>query len=163
MPPTGSHETAAAEPAPAKGGARDKTPKVRSRRGSAKAEPSKRPDLPQPRPVERPVVVGGQLGTKYTCHECGRKFYDLGKPDPACPKCGADPRDAPKPSRVRTPPPPEPEPEPEPEPPEKARPRLLDEDEEEVVIEDDDSDLDLGLEVVDSPEDFEDEEDEETS
>jgi uncharacterized protein (TIGR02300 family) len=35
------------------------------------------------------------LGTKHTCWKCGTKFYDLKKADPACPKCGADPRQAP--------------------------------------------------------------------
>ena len=32
------------------------------------------------------------LGTKYECAECGVKFYDLGKPEPICPKCGTDQR-----------------------------------------------------------------------
>ncbi len=35
------------------------------------------------------------LGAKHTCWKCGAKFYDLKKPDPGCPKCGADPRAAP--------------------------------------------------------------------
>src|SRR6185436_17705295 len=35
-----------------------------------------------------------QLGRKYTCYSCHTKFYDLGKPEPLCPKCGADQRDA---------------------------------------------------------------------
>ena len=34
------------------------------------------------------------LGKKYTCYSCHTKFYDLGKPMPICPKCGADQRDA---------------------------------------------------------------------
>jgi uncharacterized protein (TIGR02300 family) len=50
------------------------------------------------------------LGTKYTCFKCGTKFYDLKKPVPTCPKCGADQREAPvaKPasSRQRAAPPP---------------------------------------------------------
>ncbi len=61
------------------------------------------------------------LGTKHTCFKCGTKFYDLKKPEPICPKCGADQRQSPasKPSpaaeRRRAPPkpvapePPEPE------------------------------------------------------
>ena len=32
------------------------------------------------------------LGTKYECAECGAKFYDLGKPEPLCPRCGTDAR-----------------------------------------------------------------------
>ncbi len=35
------------------------------------------------------------LGTKYICYKCGTRFYDLKKPAPTCPKCGADQRDAP--------------------------------------------------------------------
>ena len=34
------------------------------------------------------------LGRKYTCYSCQTKFYDLGKPLPVCPKCGADQREA---------------------------------------------------------------------
>ena len=43
------------------------------------------------------------LGTKYVCYKCGTKFYDLKKPVPACPKCGADQREAPvaKPASTR--------------------------------------------------------------
>ena len=35
------------------------------------------------------------LGTKHICIKCSTKFYDLKKPDPVCPKCGADQREAP--------------------------------------------------------------------
>lgn len=35
-----------------------------------------------------------KLGTKYDCYNCGTKFYDLGKTEAICPKCGADQRDA---------------------------------------------------------------------
>jgi hypothetical protein len=43
------------------------------------------------------------LGTKYVCYKCGTRFYDLKKPVPACPKCGADQREAPvaKPTSTR--------------------------------------------------------------
>ncbi len=34
------------------------------------------------------------LGNKHVCFKCGQKFYDLKKPDPICPKCGADQREA---------------------------------------------------------------------
>lgn len=34
------------------------------------------------------------LGNKYTCFQCGSKFYDLKKTVPVCPKCGADQREA---------------------------------------------------------------------
>ena len=35
------------------------------------------------------------LGNKFICFKCNSKFYDLKKPDPVCPKCGADQRDSP--------------------------------------------------------------------
>ncbi len=62
------------------------------------------------------------LGTKHTCYKCGTKFYDMKKPEPICPKCGADQRQSPasKPSpaaeRRRAPPKPPPPVEPEAEP-----------------------------------------------
>jgi hypothetical protein len=63
------------------------------------------------------------LGRKYTCYSCHTKFYDLGKPIPTCPKCGADQRDADdapvvtpsRRGRAAPAPPPEPEPVDEPE------------------------------------------------
>lgn len=36
------------------------------------------------------------LGNKYACYQCGCKFYDLGRPQPICPKCGANQTEAPK-------------------------------------------------------------------
>ena len=80
------------------------------------------------------------LGRKYTCYSCHTKFYDLGKPIPLCPKCGADQRDAedapvvttPRSRRVV-----EPEPVEEPEfPPEEPVPAPeVSEDEEETFVE----------------------------
>ncbi len=35
------------------------------------------------------------LGNKHVCFKCATKFYDLKKPGPVCPKCGADQREAP--------------------------------------------------------------------
>jgi hypothetical protein len=130
-----------------------KAPKVRPSRAR---EPGKRPDLPLPTPVERPAGAVGQLGEKYVCFSCGAKFYDLGKPEPRCPKCGADQREAPRQTRQRAAP--AAEVEPAEERPVK-RSRLLDEDEDEIVIDTDadadaDGDLDLGLGVVDEGEDF---------
>ena len=37
-----------------------------------------------------------ELGNKFECFSCGAKFYDLGKLEPICPKCGANQRDAKK-------------------------------------------------------------------
>ena len=45
-----------------------------------------------------------KLGTKWTCYSCQAKFYDMNKPDPHCPKCGADQRQSSafeKPKRTR--------------------------------------------------------------
>ena len=35
------------------------------------------------------------LGKKFTCYNCSTKFYNLGKPEAICPKCGANQKDAP--------------------------------------------------------------------
>lgn len=37
-----------------------------------------------------------ELGTKFECFHCGARFYDLGRPEPICPKCGANQKDAKK-------------------------------------------------------------------
>lgn len=31
---------------------------------------------------------GKDVGTKRMCASCGTKFYDFGRPEPACPRCG---------------------------------------------------------------------------
>lgn len=36
-----------------------------------------------------------KLGTRYVCFSCGTKFYDLNRPEPTCPECSADQRQAP--------------------------------------------------------------------
>lgn len=41
-----------------------------------------------------------KLGTKFDCYNCGTKFYDLGKADAVCPKCGANQKDS---ARAETP------------------------------------------------------------
>ena len=33
------------------------------------------------------------LGTKHDCYSCGAKFYDFGRPQAICPKCGANQAD----------------------------------------------------------------------
>ena len=35
-----------------------------------------------------------ELGNKWECFSCGVKFYDLGRHEPICPKCGANQKDA---------------------------------------------------------------------
>lgn len=34
-----------------------------------------------------------ELGKKHECPSCSTKFYDLGKAEPICPKCGANVRE----------------------------------------------------------------------
>jgi len=34
------------------------------------------------------------LGNKFECYNCGTRFYDLGKPESICPKCGANQKDS---------------------------------------------------------------------
>ena len=51
--------------------------------------------------------MANQLGKRYTCFECGTKFYDLNRPQPICPECMADQNNAksqgPLSSRGKTP------------------------------------------------------------
>jgi hypothetical protein len=35
-----------------------------------------------------------ELGKKFECYNCRTKFYNLNKPDPICPKCGANQKNA---------------------------------------------------------------------
>jgi hypothetical protein len=43
-------------------------------------------------------------GIKYRCYQCGTKFYDLHRPEPLCPRCKANQKDAPPPAEPpRTP------------------------------------------------------------
>ena len=34
------------------------------------------------------------LGKKFECYNCRTKFYNLGKPEAICPRCGANQKDA---------------------------------------------------------------------
>lgn len=36
-----------------------------------------------------------KLGNRFTCFQCGTKFYDLNRPTPLCPECNADQNEAP--------------------------------------------------------------------
>ena len=40
-------------------------------------------------------MAAKDLGNKHVCFKCSTKFYDMKKPDPLCPKCGADQRESP--------------------------------------------------------------------
>ena len=104
-----------------------------------------------PEPVEAPAGTGlAKLGSKFTCFRCQAKFYDLGRPEPICPKCGANQKD--RPAAAKTPRPSLP-------PAKRAvkamAPLLDDEDEERIPDEDADSAA-LGLDLGDVPADADD-------
>ncbi|MBI5179028.1 MAG: TIGR02300 family protein [Nitrospinae bacterium] len=40
-------------------------------------------------------MVKPEWGTRYICYKCSARFYDMNKPAPICPKCGADQTKAP--------------------------------------------------------------------
>lgn len=44
-----------------------------------------------------------KLGAKHVCFQCGCKFYDLAKPQPLCPKCGANQAEGKKKTAVSAP------------------------------------------------------------
>jgi rubrerythrin len=78
-PPKPAPKAVAAQPAkPAKPGAKARK----------KAAPAHRAE-----PASREAKPG--LGFKWVCFQCNAKFYDLEKPDPVCPRCGADQRSRP--------------------------------------------------------------------
>jgi hypothetical protein len=97
-----------------------------------------------------------KLGARFTCFQCGTKFYDLNRPTPTCPECQADQSDAPvqdfrrmlSSRKRKTEEPPAPEPKAE----------TKDEDDDLGTVppkdegEDEDEDEDSGTEEGDSPE-----------
>jgi len=44
-----------------------------------------------------------KFGQRFTCFQCGAKFYDMNKPKPICPKCEANQLKAPKKTAVKAP------------------------------------------------------------
>jgi len=42
-----------------------------------------------------------KYGDRYECFQCGTKFYTMGRPEPLCPKCGANQKKAPKKPSVK--------------------------------------------------------------
>ena len=86
------------------------------------------------------MAIARDLGIRYTCFKCSTKFYDMKKPVPACPKCGADQRDSPA---LKAPPPSERRkaaPAPRPEPVVADEP-ILGEGEAEEDLDDDDEEV----------------------
>lgn len=41
------------------------------------------------------IVDKTKLGSRYTCFQCGTKFYDLNREPALCPECSADQAEAP--------------------------------------------------------------------
>ena len=54
-------------------------------------------------PASREAKPG--LGYKWICFRCSAKFYDLGKPEPVCPRCNTDQRERPASDSPPSPPP----------------------------------------------------------
>jgi len=42
------------------------------------------------------MVDLARLGRKFMCFQCDTRFYDMNRPEPTCPKCGANQKLAPK-------------------------------------------------------------------
>ena len=136
---------------------------------AAKTEPAKKLVKAPPRPrravkkkAPLPRVATSQtashLGVKYVCFECGAKFYDLNRPEPLCPKCGADQRKRPKTKTGKA----------AAKPADRAgrvmAPLLQEEAEAEAAVVREDEGVELGLGAVDAPdaEETSDEDEEET-
>jgi hypothetical protein len=97
--------------------------------------------LPQRTPV--PGEPRSRLGTKWECFSCGAKFYDLNRPEPLCPRCGANQFERPKTvSKLKQPQQAAPMPRTS-----RAMAPLLDEDEDAMVVKKEE--LDLGVASVD--------------
>ncbi len=64
------------------------------RRATRARRKAPRAQLPTPA-TPSGVEPRSRLGGKHVCFECGGKFYDLNRPEPICPKCGADQRTRP--------------------------------------------------------------------
>lgn len=108
----------------------------------------KQPRKPAPPQKKKKTTDKGEddrrerLGTKHVCFSCKTRFYDLNKPAPICPKCGADQRTRPREEPGSgSPPPPAPAKRAQPRP---VPPSLLEDDDEAVVPFEEEMDLDLG-------------------
>ncbi len=109
---------------------------------------SARPELPGGMERKGMPVTKAKLGNKLTCSNCGAKFYDLKKKQPACPKCGED-YVIQKPKTRRAAPPAEPPPAPAPdatETPEGEDGLITPELEDELLEDDDEAEEDSVIE-----------------
>jgi hypothetical protein len=78
-----------------KAAATSKATKATPAKQSAGKKPDKVVEPSYLRATALPVSVHPRFGKKFDCFDCEAKFYDLNKPDPVCPKCGADQRNKP--------------------------------------------------------------------
>jgi hypothetical protein len=117
----------------------------------------RKPAKARPRAAVLPDIVKPGLGGRWECFRCGAKFYDLNRPEPTCPKCGADQRDKPR-EKPATP-------APQPERPRRDKVPMggLLEEEEEPIEEYEGDEEDLGLDadafLTETPDGAEEEED----
>jgi hypothetical protein len=91
---------AAAKPAPKKEAPKKEAPAKKA--PEAKPPAAKSPPGSKARKkaaAAKPITARGEakpgLGYKWVCFSCSAKFYDLGKPEPVCPRCGSDQRERP--------------------------------------------------------------------
>jgi hypothetical protein len=96
-------EAAAKKEAPKKE-APAKAPPAKAAKAPAAKARKKAAAAAKAMPASREAKPG--LGYKWICFSCSAKFYDLGKPDPVCPRCGADQRTRPASDSPPPPPPP---------------------------------------------------------
>jgi len=156
--------------------ARKKPAKPAARREPAPAAPAPAAPALRPTPAPRPTRarssaakaaakpsggsdVRGRLGAKWVCFKCSAKFYDLNRPEPLCPKCGANQNERPKreakPKHVVVEAPP-------PRPVEPDRDLIPAEEDEEDALLMEDEEIDLGTpELGEGAEEFGEEEEEE--
>ena len=134
------------------------TKRARSK-GAAEAAEAPKPVAPArkrgasagpPRTVA--VTVGSEivskLGRKWNCFQCSASFYDLNRPEPLCPKCGADQRQRPKATASTPAHPPAPRKQPRPMAP------LLDDEDDGTVRYDEEFDLGVRTDVDDTEQDL---------
>jgi hypothetical protein len=114
------------------------------------APPARKRSAGPPRTVA--VTVGSaivsKLGRKWNCFQCGASFYDLNRPEPLCPKCGADQRQRPKVSASGPAHPPAPRKQPRPMAP------LLDDEDDGTVRYDEEFDLGVRTDIDDAEQDL---------
>lgn len=143
-----------AAPAPAAKPSKAATPAAgKERRTAVPAAPPVRPRKERSGPPRTVAVTVGsgvvsKLGTKWSCFQCGSRFYDLNKPEPLCPRCGADQRERPKVAAQPAPSPPAPKKAPRPMAP------LLDDEDDGTVRYDEEFDLGVRADIDEAEEEL---------